>query len=151
MKAESRLPPCHRQVVVDTNVIISAVLSPRGAPALLLKRFFREGQLVFSAATFDELKTRLWRPKFDPYFTLEERQAFLHAMASSARWCEDTQAEGAWCRDPSDNKFIALALATQATRLITGDDDLLCLNPLGELRILTPRQALDELVAGSTA
>jgi putative PIN family toxin of toxin-antitoxin system len=149
MKAESRLPPYYRQVVVDTNVIISAVLSPHGAPALLLKRFLREGQLVFSAATFDELKTRLWRPKFDPYFTLEERQAFLHNLASSARWCEDAQAEGAWCRDPDDNKFIALALAAQATRLITGDDDLLCLDPLDALRILTPRQALDELQSGT--
>jgi putative PIN family toxin of toxin-antitoxin system len=148
MKAESRLPPCYRQVVVDTNVIISATLSPRGAPALLLKRFFREGQLVFSAATFDELKTRLWRPKFDPHFTLEERQDLLHAIASSARWCEDTQAAGVWCRDPDDDKFIALALAAQATRLITGDDDLLCLDPLGELRILTPRAALDELQSG---
>lgn len=148
MKAESRLPPCYRQVVIDTNVIISATLSPRGAPALLLKRFFREGQLVFSAATFDELKTRLWRPKFDPHFTLEERQDLLHAIASSARWCEDAQAAGVWCRDPDDDKFIALALAAQATRLITGDDDLLCLDPLGELRILTPRTALDELQSG---
>lgn len=89
MRAEGRLPPCYRQVVVDTNVIISAVLSPRGAPAQLLKRFFREGQWVFSAATFAELKTRL----------------------------------------------------------ITGDDDLLCLDPLNALRILTPRAALDELTA----
>jgi putative PIN family toxin of toxin-antitoxin system len=148
MKAESRLPPCCRQVVVDTNVIISAALSPRDAPALLLKRFFREGQLVFSAATFDELKTRLWRPRFDPYFTLEQRQSFLHNLASSARWCEDAQAEGAWCRDPDDDKFIAVAMATQVTRLVTGDDDLLCLDPLGELRILTPRAALDELQSG---
>jgi uncharacterized protein len=149
MKAESRLPPCYRQVVVDTNVIISAVLSPRGAPALFLKRLFRGGQLVFSATTFDELKTRLWRPKFDPHFTLEERQDLLHVIASSARWCEDTHAEGTWCRDPDDDKFIALALAAQATRLITGDADLLCLDPLGKLRILTPRQALDELQTGA--
>jgi len=145
MRADSRLPPYYQQVVVDTNVIISAVLAPRGIPALLLKRFLREGQLVFSAATFDELNTRLWRPKFDPYFTLEERQAFLHAMASSALWCEDIQAEGAWCRDPDDDKFIAVALAAQTTRLITGDADLLCLDPLDALRILTPRQAQDEL------
>lgn len=148
MKAEGRPPPGYRQVVVDTNVIISAVLSPRGAPALLLKRLFREGQLVFSAATFAELKTRLWRPKFDPHFTLEERQEFLHAIASSARWCEDSPEVGGWCRDPDDDKFIALALTAQATRLITGDADLLCLDPLGELCILTPRAALDELESG---
>jgi predicted nucleic acid-binding protein len=38
-----------------------------------------------------------------------------------------------------------------ASRLITGDKDLLCLDPLVELRILTPRQALDELEAGLTS
>ncbi len=148
MKAESRLPACYRQVVVDTNVIISAALSPRGTPAPLLRRFLREGQLVFSLATFDELKTRLWRPKFDPYFTMEERQAVLHDMASSARWCESSHAEGSWCRDPDDDQFVALALAAGATRLISGDDDLLCLDPLGELRLLTPDAALAELQSG---
>ena len=148
MKAEGRLPQCYRQVVVDTNVIISAVLSPRGVPAQLLKRFFREGQLVFSATTFAELKTRLWRPKFDSHFTLEERQDLLHDIASSAHWWEGNPEAGSWCRDPDDDKFIVLALAAQATRLITGDDDLLCLDPLDELRILTPRAALDELESG---
>ncbi|MEI6025965.1 MAG: putative toxin-antitoxin system toxin component, PIN family [Betaproteobacteria bacterium] len=145
MRAESGLPLCYRQVVVDTNVIISAALSPHGASALLLKRVLLEGQVVLCAATFAELETRLWRPKFDPYFTLPDRQALLHDLASSAHWHEAPQATGTWCRDPDDDKFIALALATQVTRLITGDADLLCLDPLAELRLLTPRQALDEL------
>ena len=49
---------------------------------------------------------------------------------------------------PKDDAFIQTTLAAGATRLITGDDDLLCLDPLGELRILTPRAALDELQTG---
>lgn len=150
MKAESRLPSCYLHVVVDTNVIISAALSPHGASAQLLKCFFHEGQLVFSVATFAELETRLWRPKFDPYFTMEERREILHAVASNARWCEDDNSTTTYCRDPSDDKFIALALTAKAARLITGDADLLCLDPLGDLRILTPRAALDE-IAGAGA
>jgi len=146
MKAEGRLPPCYRRAIVDTNVIISAILSPRGAPAQLVRRLLREGELVFSAPTFGELETRLSRPKFDPYLTLEERQSLLQDMASCARWCETEALTGTWCRDPDDNKFIALALTENVTRLVTGDADLLCLDPLGELRILTPAQALEELM-----
>lgn len=88
MKAESRLPPGYRRVVVDTNVIISAALSARGAPALILRRLIRDAQLVFSEATFAELETRLWLPKFDPYLNLEERRALLHDLAATAHWCE---------------------------------------------------------------
>lgn len=149
MKAESRLPPGYRRVVVDTNVIISAALSARGAPALILRRLIRDAQLLFSEATFAELETRLWLPKFDPYLNLEERRALLHDLAATAHWCESPAVEGAWCRDPTDDKFVALALATGVTRLVTGDADLLALDPLGALRVLTPAQALEELQAGS--
>jgi putative PIN family toxin of toxin-antitoxin system len=147
MKVERTLPACYAQVVVDTNVLISAALSPDGAPARLLRRLHRESRLVFAPATFDELRTRLWLPKFDRYASIESRRRFLSNTRESARWHEVPASLNAqtWCRDPNDDKFIALALAAKATWLITGDDDLLCLDPLGELRILTPRAALDEI------
>ncbi len=44
------------------------------------------------------------------------------------------------CRDAKDNKFLALAAACRAEFLITGDDDLLILNPFRETHILTPAQ-----------
>jgi putative PIN family toxin of toxin-antitoxin system len=144
MPAERRLPSTYAQVVVDTNVIISAALSTHGASAQLVKGILREGQLVFSTSTFTELETRLGRPKFDPYVSLQDRKALLSDLAATACWCEPGSASGTWCRDPADDKFIALALAAQVTRLVTGDNDLLCLDPLGALRLLTPRQALDE-------
>lgn len=145
MKAESRLPSCYRQVVVDTNVIISAALSTRSVPSVLVRRFVHEGQLVFSPDTFHELETRLWRPKFDPYFTMEDRKQFLHSIAAGARWCEVAPSADAWCRDVDDDKFVALALAASVTRLISGDNDLLSLDPIGDVRILSPRASLDEL------
>ena len=145
MKAERTLPACYAQVVVDTNVLMSAALSPDGAPARLLKLLIREGRLVFAPATFAELETRLWNPKFDSWLTLEERREYLRIYSATANWLDDALPAGEWCRDPNDDKFIALALTAKATRLITGDDDLLCLDPLGELRILTPRAALAEI------
>lgn len=147
MKAEGGLPPCYRHVVVDTNVIISAALSARSVPSLLVRRFVLDGQLVFSPATFHELETRLWRSKFDPYFTLEDRKQFLHSIASGARWCEAVPSGDVWCRDADDDKFITLALAAGVKRLISGDSDLLSLDPIGDVRILSPRASLDELSA----
>jgi predicted nucleic acid-binding protein len=50
-----------------------------------------------------------------------------------------------FCRDADDDQFIHAALAARATLLVSGDRDLLCLNPLGGLRIVAPREALDEI------
>lgn len=144
MKAEPR-----RLVVIDTNVWLSAALTRTGTAAMLCRLLIeRNFQPVFSSGAFDELTTRLCLPKFDRYVGIDSRRRFLADARDSAHWCEDNHAAATWCRDPDDDKFIAPALANQATRLITGDADLLCLDPLGTLRILTPRQALDELQSG---
>jgi uncharacterized protein len=52
------------KLVIDTNILISAALSAQGAPARLVRCALAQHQLVFSLATFDELRTRLYRPKF---------------------------------------------------------------------------------------
>lgn len=146
MKVERTLPACYAQVVVDTNVLISAALSPDGAPARLLRRLHKESRLVFAPMTFTELETRLWKPKFDSWLSIEERQQYLRIYSSIANWLDDAAALRKWSRDRADDMFIDLAERAGVTRLITGDTDLLCLDPLGELRILTPRAALDELL-----
>lgn len=53
------------------------------------------------------------------------------------------------CRDPKDNKFLALAVSGQATHLVTGDQDLLILHPYRSTSILTPRQFLAEIASPS--
>ena len=140
----------YQPVVIDTNVWLSAAITRNGTASLLCALLFeRHCQPAFSQSTFDELASRLFLPKFDRFLGMDTRRRFLANARDSAHWCNLPVQIG--CRDPDDDKFIALALAVQATRLITGDDDLLCLDQLGELRILTPRQALDELKAGLTS
>ncbi|OHC61326.1 MAG: putative toxin-antitoxin system toxin component, PIN family [Rhodocyclales bacterium RIFCSPLOWO2_02_FULL_63_24] len=75
-------------VVIDTNVWISGLLTQTGYPAQLTRQAVRRGQPVFSAATFAELKERLWRPKFDRYLTLEQRKALLGDIESIALWID---------------------------------------------------------------
>ncbi len=149
MEAAKALSPAYSRVVVDTNVLLSAALSPNGAPAQLVDRLLTEAQIVFSEQTFAELKSQLWKPKFDRYITMERRHSLLHDFNAVALWV-DVSAQIASVRnsrDLADDAFLHAALATGALRLVTGDDDLLCLDPIAtlELRIVTPRQALDEI------
>ncbi len=147
MKVKRDLAKCYHQVVVDTNVLLSAALSPRGTPAKLLDCLLVEGGLVFSETTFSELETRIWKPKFDRYITIERRQSLLREFNASAFWVEvpEAIADQAFSRDPDDDAFIHTAMSAEVSRLISGDDDLLCLHPLGPLHILSPRAALDEM------
>ncbi len=149
MKVDPAVRARYGRVVVDTNVLLSAALSPGGAPAMLVDRLLEIGKLVFSVATFAELEARIWLPKFDRYLPIDRRHRIILQARAAAVWIDipANLAQRAFSRDPKDDAFIQTALAAGATRLISGDDDLLCLDPLGELRLLTPRQALDELAS----
>lgn len=142
MKAE-----VYARVVVDTNVLLSAALVPEGVPARLLDWLLAHSRLVFSSATFAELETRLWKPKFDRYVSIEQRKRLLHDLKASATWVEpdDEIAAGHWSRESADDAFIHAAQAAEAQRLITGDDDLLVLRAVAAIRIMTPRAALNEV------
>ena len=132
--------------MIDTNVLISAALSARGAPARLVQLVLERSVLVFSQPTFDGLKTRLYRPKFDPYISLELREAVLHDLSAAARWVEIGE-PARYCRDRSDDMFIEAALVAQAGVLVSGDQDVLDAPAIAGLRILNPQQALAEALA----
>jgi uncharacterized protein len=149
--AGSSPPPAPNRVlaVVDTNVLISAALSASGAPAQVVDWLLQHGVLVFSNATFAELETRLWRPKFDPYLSLEQRQSLLHDFNAAAHWVDipESIAAQTYSRDADDDKFIHTALAAQAPLLITGDADLLDVPEVAGLRIVAPTRGLKLLGA----
>jgi putative PIN family toxin of toxin-antitoxin system len=133
-----------RLVVLDTNVWLSAALSPNGAPARVVRAVLLQELAVFSDATFAELETRIWKPKFDRYISLEARKSILRDARSAALWVEIPQelAEQRWSRDADDDVFIRTALAAKAFWLVTGDDDLLSVPAIDWLSIVTPAQGL---------
>lgn len=147
MRAERQDAGPYGRVVVDTNVLLSAALSPNGVPAAFVDLVLAEGKLVFSNATFDELQTRIWLPKFDRYLPMERRRSVLDDASAGAIWVDVPKAiaQNAYSRDTMDDVFIHTALAASASRLISGDKDLLCLNPLDSLQILSPSTGLEEL------
>jgi len=134
-------------VVVDTNVLLNAALVPRSVPAELVDMLLAESRLVFSRATFAELESRIWKPKFDRYLPIERRRHILLELDACALWVDipATISRLSYSRDVKDDPFIHAAMSAGVTRLISGDDDLLCLHPLGNLHIVNPRTALDEI------
>lgn len=137
-----------QRVVLDTNVWISAALSAGGTAKHVARYVLAHRRPVFSAETFAELESRLWRPKFDRYLDIDLRQRLLHDLNASADWVRipSELAAHAWCRDPDDDAFIRTALASDAPLLVSGDTDLLVLPPIDGIRILTPAQALAEWI-----
>jgi len=131
---------------VDTNVLISAALSPQSAPARIVDCLLQHATLVFSQPTFEELETRLWRPKFDRYLDMERRRLLLHDFAAAAHWVElPTQPIPAYSRDPNDDVFLHTALHGRVQWLVSGDKDLLELSAEDwAFEILSPAQALEK-------
>jgi uncharacterized protein len=129
------------RVVVDTNVLISAALAPSGAPALLVAYVLEHRRLLFSQPTFDELHTRLHRPKFDRYLSLDDRKLLLHDFNAAADWV-DLGKVARFSRDADDDKFVQTAIDGGACWLVTGDADLLVLGQVQSVRIVSPAQAL---------
>lgn len=113
---------------------------------MLLNRLLTRGRLVFSAATFAELETRLWRPRFDRYITLEQRKLLLHDLDAVAEWVTPG-ALPAFGRDPDDDKFVHVAQAAGAGWLISGDRDLPVLQQVRDATMLPPAQAMKRLAA----
>ena len=140
MKAEAQ----DKRVVVDTNVWLSAALSPAGAPSQALRRVLAYGVPVFSQPTFAELEARIWKPKFDRYLTMQARQEILHDAQALGHWVEISPSISAqrYSRDEDDDKFIHTALAGAAKWLITGDLDLLSIEADSGVRMIAPAQAL---------
>lgn len=125
----------------DTNTIISALLFEESNSGLALKRALESGILLLSMDVAEEYAEVLRRDKFDHYVRRRIREEFLRTLIKEATFVEITETIQA-CRDSKDDKFLELAVSGGAPCLITGDEDLLILNPFREISILSPRQFL---------
>ena len=123
-------------LVIDTNIWVSYALNRKGPIAVKLKASINQHGYAFSKSTFRELTEVLLREKFDTYFSRELRVQILKKIARDAEWFNPAEAVKD-CRDPKDNKFLELAVVSNATAIITGDQDLLILDPYRSTRIVT--------------
>jgi len=123
------------RLVLDTNTLISGLLVQPSMPQQVFDYATSQAILLMSKATQAELERVLIRPKFARYVSLEKRLKFIASLTARSEQVEITQRLEI-CRDPKDDKFLELAICGSATHLITGDDDLLVLNPFRNVKIL---------------
>ena len=124
------------RVVLDTNVLISAALKQNSTPAEAVRLAERRDVLLKSAATERQLFAVIGRPYFAPLIG-DETRVWLRRLISAAELVVVTE-RIAVCRDPTDDKFLELAVSGEADAIITGDADLLALDPFRDIPVLTP-------------
>ncbi|HLQ46580.1 MAG TPA: putative toxin-antitoxin system toxin component, PIN family [Planctomycetaceae bacterium] len=135
------------RAVLDTNVLVSAVLLPHSVPRRVFDHVILKARLLLSVAVIAELSDVLSRPKFDRYISAGDRLEFLTKAIRDAESVE-VDVMLSECRDPKDKKFLELAVSGSATHLVTGDADLLALNPFRGIAIVSPSDFLRVVALG---
>jgi putative PIN family toxin of toxin-antitoxin system len=129
------------RIVVDTNVFVSAVVLIESPPRRVLARVLADGIVLLSEDTTRELAEVLFRPKFDRYIGRKERDDFFNQLVAVAEFIPIVQVVRE-CRDPRDDKFLEVALNGRADVIVTGDGDLLAMNPWRGIVIVSPKDYL---------
>jgi putative PIN family toxin of toxin-antitoxin system len=124
------------RVVVDTNVFVSAALKDKSFPALALHVVEQRGTFLKSAVTERQLFEVLGRPRLAALIEQAsvDRMRKLMAAAEMVTIIERIAA----CRDMTDDKFLELAVNGNADVIVSGDADLLVLNPFRGIPIVAP-------------
>ena len=95
--------------------------------------------LIASAKLLRELRTVLAREKFRRYLSQDEADEYVDGLQLVCELVADPVNPPAVSRDPNDDYLVAIASASDADALVSGDQDLLV---LPSPRVLTPRQSL---------
>lgn len=132
------------RVVVDTNLLVSALIRKTSTPRKALEAAASRGRILLSQEILDELVNVLARPKFDRYVSDEEKEKFIDDLLDETEPVEVTD-HVSECRDPKDDKFLELAVSGNASHIITGDADLLVMNPFRGISIVSPQEFLASL------
>ncbi len=133
------------RLVLDTNVLVSAILSPSSISAKVLNWGEDNGFILYSDATLTEFLSVLGRSKFSKYIDHEDIDGLSIRIKTVWLFVEILN-QVQLCQDPKDDKFIDLALNGDASYLITGDNDLLVLNQIADTSVINPRTFWDEII-----
>ena len=137
------------RVVIDTNVIVSGILSRKGAPAELLNAW-RERLFVLlsSPEIVTEVRTVVQYPRIRDKYHLsdDEIEQTITLLEHDAHFVAgDPSVAGSIPDDPKDEMFLACALDGQADLIVSGDHHLLDLESYRDIPIPTARQFLEQL------
>lgn len=133
------------RVVLDTNIVVSALLQPLGPPAqVFLLAMGDTVQMCVSGSIFAEYEEVIRRPRLRR--TEETILSALETIRTKASWVKPSEPVRA-CSDPDDDVFLECAQASGASYLVTGNVRDFPLRWVGT-EVVTPRHFL-EIVAAS--
>jgi putative PIN family toxin of toxin-antitoxin system len=131
------------KVVLDTNVLISAILFG-GKPRQILEKAIRgEMRLCLSEPILEELKGVLQRSKFD--YSPEMIQFILTELTGIADFVNPSEMIDLVLEDPDDNRILECAVEAGANYIITGDIHLLKLSRYRNIEILNAAAFMERL------
>lgn len=130
-------------LILDANVFVSAMISKQSKARQAFDRAVATGIILMSDPVFSEISEVLLRPKFDRYIDRIERQKFIEDLLEIVNFVEIIQ-QISECRDPKDNKYLELAVCGGAKLIVSGDNDLLALNPFRGITILNIQAFLEQ-------
>lgn len=137
------------KIILDTNVLISALAFDAVCENCLLKCLQDEYQIYHSFETLSELKEKIYHGRLGQILAKAKRNLSQIQIDDFMQMLEEVSVLSVTpnfttnlSRDPKDNKFLELAKHTQADYLITGDKDLLELKCFEQTKILKPSEFL---------
>lgn len=138
-------PPEAAKVVVDTNVLFSAIAHREGTPARVLRAVLYGGRMLVSPALLGEYRRVLGDPRGLGYLGIgtDDLDVLLDFIARAA--LIDPGGFGPICRDPGDQHLWDLLAAGPNSVLVTGDRKLLASQHFPG-RILSPRDLVDRFL-----
>jgi len=134
------------KIVLDTNVLVSALINPHGKPAQIINYVFENKIRLFtSPSIMEELERVLSYPKLMKRHGLnsEELKEFISDLLSIMSLIEEEKIIEVIMEDPSDNKYLSCAIDAKVDFIISGDIHLLNLGEYEGIRIVTPAQFLE--------
>ena len=131
------------RVVLDTNILIGALITKGTPPDLLYQAWLRgEIELVTSLAQLGEMAGVLARPRLRRFVDADEAAAIVENIGARAVVLHELPVVDL-SPDPDDNPILATAIAGKADLLVTGDKKhLLVLGVVEGIRVVSAREAL---------
>ena len=134
--------------VFDTNKMISAICFPRSFGLRAFTLATAIGVVLTTELALAELSEVVGRPKFDAFADRATRSKFFDLYVAESKLIQISGTLKA-CRDPTDDKFLELAVIGQAQFIVTRDKDLLVPDPFQGVQILDAESLVALLAAQS--
>jgi len=134
------------RVVLDTNIIISAAISEEGAPARIFELLILELIENFTSEDIvEEIEEVFQRRKIADLISEEDKAFVINNYKKFSTKVKPVTKIDKIKEDSEDNKFLEVAVTVDADFIISGDAHLKQIKSYGNIRILTPKEFIEEI------